>query len=334
MGDKDSKLIFEAYNKNVLNEVVGPTVAGAGAISLIDIIMSLGASLGITWLTGKTFSDLINQLQPQQLSEVESYTMLGKNLDEAFNSQDLDRIKGTMDQALLSVYNANIPALNDISSVLMKGINAFYKSYVDDTLEETGEESLGILAASVEASATALISFLNSTIQIVQNSQSVPQNIKTSTITNAQQATKSLDDIIVNAKRVRQNAKRKTKPKPRPKPRPKSPKPKGPKRDWMGIIGRFLSGSLNLVQQFFRDLKFLTGVFYVVAFIGIVIPLIAAARNGIEGVNDLITGMRNIPAKASSLFSSLIPSWGDDESDAQQQTSTSDENDLLQSFTK
>lgn len=295
--------------------------------------MSLGASLGIPWLAGKTFSDLINQLQPQQLSEVESYTLLGKSVDEAFKSQDLDQIKSTMDQALLSVYNANIPALNDIASVLMKGINAFYKSYVDDTLEETGEESLGILAASVEASATALISFLNSTIQILQNSQSIPQNIKTSTITNVQQATKSLDDIIVNAKRVRQNTKRKPKPKPKPKSQPKSPKPKGPKRDWMGIIGRFLRGSLNLAQQFFRDHQSLFGIFYVAIFIGVVIPLIAAARNGVEGINDLITGMRNIPSKASGLFSSLMPSWGDDESNVQQQTTTPDENDLLKSFT-
>lgn len=317
MSNRDSKLIFEGYrDKVLLKEALNPAVVGAGAVSLIDILLSLGASLGITSLAGKTFTDLINQLRPQQLSEVEAYTLLGKNLDEAFKSQDLDRIKSSMDQALLSVYDANIPALNDIASVLMKGINAFYKSYASNTLEETGEEALGILAASVEASATALIDFLNSTIQIVQNSESISRNIKTSTITIAQQAMKSLDDIVVNAKRVRPNfllpQRTKRKPKTKSKPTPKSQKPKGPQKDWLSIIGKVLRGSIDIVQQLFRDLKFLTGVFYVTVFIMLIVPIIYAARNGIEGINDLITGIRNLPTKASDLFSSL---WGDDESD-------------------
>jgi hypothetical protein len=334
MGDKDSKLIFEAYNKNVINEalVAAPVVAaGGGAISLINMIMSLGASLGITWLAGKQFADLINLLQPKQLSELEVYASLAKNVDDAFKSQDLDRIKTTVDEALIKIYDLDIPALNDIASVLMKGTNAFYKSYVDDGLEETGEEAMGVLAASIEASATALISFANSTIQIIQNSNA-PENIKTSTITAAQQATKSLDDIVVNAKSVRQQTKRKPKPKTQPKPKPRPQKPKGPKKDWIGIIGRILRGSVDIVNRFFGNWKTLLGIFIAAVLCGTVIPVIYMARNGVGGLNDLITGMRNIPSKATSLFNSLNP-WGDDESGTQQQQTADDGAGLLQSFT-
>lgn len=322
MSDKDSKLIFEGYRDKVLLKEAAPALAGAAAVSLVDTILGLGASLGITSLAGKTFTDLINQLRPQQLSQLETYTLLGKNVDDAFKDQDLDKIKSTIDEALVKVYDLNIPALNDIASVLMDGTNAFYKSYVNDNFEETGEKAVVILAASIEASAIALTSFVNSTIEIIQNSQSIPENIKTSTITTAQQAMKSLDDIVVNAKRVRPNfllpPRTKRKPKTKPKPTPKSQKPKGPQKDWMNIIGRILRGGIDVWNQIFSNWKSLLGVFIVGVLISIIIPIIALLRNAIGGADDVITSLRSIPAEARKLFGSL---WGGEESETEQQIS-------------
>lgn len=175
MGDKDSKLIFEAYSKNVLNEagpLAGVAIDAAVKTGLAGLAIAAGY-MGLTDLQKAIQNIDLNFLRktaPAQASLLETMNSTAKSFADALESGDFNKIRTNGEQLALlyqDVPGVMNPLFATAGSIIIESLNDY---------ENTEEDAY--LAAATVAIGGGFINVVQQMIQSINGSAEIPDEAK------------------------------------------------------------------------------------------------------------------------------------------------------------